>query len=122
MTPQCESSYTQYLRRKVEIARISMRANSGRPNDDVKAEFLLRRSAVMQALSQVALTERAPSMPMPNPPHPGEMLESKAPELNVKEPLVPNTITIEAMKQARAGGLKSFTTIEDLMTDLNADD
>lgn len=38
------------------------------------------------------------------------------------EPLVPNTVTIEAMKEARRGGLKSFATVEDLMADLNADD
>lgn len=33
------------------------------------------------------------------------------------EPLVPNATTSEAMKEARRGGLKSFATIEDLMTD-----
>ena len=38
------------------------------------------------------------------------------------EPLVPNATTIEAIKEARRGGLKSFVTIEDLMTDLNAVD
>jgi DNA-damage-inducible protein J len=38
------------------------------------------------------------------------------------EPLVPNATTIEAMKEARRGGLKSFATVEDLMTDLNVDD
>ena len=38
------------------------------------------------------------------------------------EPLVPSATTIEAMKQARDGGLKSFATVEDLMADLNADD
>ena len=38
------------------------------------------------------------------------------------EPLIPNATTIEAMKEARRGGLKSFATVEDLMTDLNADD
>lgn len=38
------------------------------------------------------------------------------------EPLVQNATTIEAMKKARRGGLKSFATAEDLMTDLNADD
>ncbi len=38
------------------------------------------------------------------------------------EPLVPNAVTIEAMKEARRGGLKSFATVEDLMGDLNADD
>lgn len=38
------------------------------------------------------------------------------------DPLVPNAITIEAMKEARRGGLKSFATVDDLMADLNADD
>lgn len=38
------------------------------------------------------------------------------------EPLVPNAVTIQAMKEARRGGLKSFATVEDLMTGLNADD
>ena len=38
------------------------------------------------------------------------------------EPLVPNAVTIEAMKEARRGRLKSFATVKDLMTDLNADD
>ena len=37
-------------------------------------------------------------------------------------PLVPNVDTIEAMEEARPGGLKSFATVEDLMADLNADD
>lgn len=36
------------------------------------------------------------------------------------EPLVPNAVTIDAMKEARRGGLKSFATVEDLMADLNA--
>lgn len=38
------------------------------------------------------------------------------------EPLVPNAVTIEAMKEARRGGLKSFAAVDDLMADLNADD
>ncbi len=38
------------------------------------------------------------------------------------EPLVPNAETIEAMKEARKGGLKSFATVDALMADLNADD
>ena len=38
------------------------------------------------------------------------------------EPLVPNAVTIEAMKKARRGGLKSFATVDALMADLNADD
>ncbi len=38
------------------------------------------------------------------------------------EPLVPNATTIAAMNEARKGGLKSFSTVQDLMADLNADD
>ncbi len=38
------------------------------------------------------------------------------------EPLVPNAVTIDAMKEARRGRLKSFATVKDLMADLNADD
>jgi len=37
-------------------------------------------------------------------------------------PLIPNEETIAAMKEARKGKLKSFTSINDLMADLNADD
>lgn len=36
------------------------------------------------------------------------------------EPLVPNAETIEAMKEARAGKLQSFNSIDELMADLNA--
>jgi DNA-damage-inducible protein J len=38
------------------------------------------------------------------------------------EPLVPNAETIAAMKEARSGKLKSFSSVNDLMADLNADD
>ena len=39
------------------------------------------------------------------------------------EPLMPNAVTITAMKEARrGGGLKSSATVADLMADLNADD
>ncbi len=38
------------------------------------------------------------------------------------EPLVPNAVTIAAMKEARKGGLKSFNSVAALMADLNADD
>jgi DNA-damage-inducible protein J len=38
------------------------------------------------------------------------------------EPLVPNAETIEAMKEARKGGLKRFDSVEDLFADLNAED
>lgn len=38
------------------------------------------------------------------------------------EPLVPNEQTMAAMREARAGGLKRFDSINDLMDDLNAVD
>lgn len=38
------------------------------------------------------------------------------------DPLVPNATTIAAMKEARAGNLASFDSIEALMADLHADD
>src|ERR1700712_5769666 len=38
------------------------------------------------------------------------------------EPLVPNRETIEAMKEARRGGLASFKTVDALLADLNAGD
>jgi DNA-damage-inducible protein J len=37
-------------------------------------------------------------------------------------PLTPNKETIAAMKEARKGKLKSFTSVDDLMADLHADD
>lgn len=36
--------YDSYLRRKVEIARVSVRAGRGRSNDAVEAEFAKRRA------------------------------------------------------------------------------
>ncbi len=38
------------------------------------------------------------------------------------EPLVPNSKTIEAMREARQGKPKSFDNVESLMVDLNAGD
>ncbi len=38
------------------------------------------------------------------------------------EPLVPNAETIEAMKEARKGGLRRFKNVEALLADLNAGD
>lgn len=38
------------------------------------------------------------------------------------EPLIPNAETIEAMKEARRGGLPSFATVKGRMADLSADD
>ncbi len=37
-------------------------------------------------------------------------------------PLVPNSVTIEAMKEARRGGLPRFGSVQDLLDDLHADD
>lgn len=36
--------------------------------------------------------------------------------------LIPNATTIAAMRESRAGGLKSFESIDALMADLNAED
>ena len=38
------------------------------------------------------------------------------------DPLVPNAETVAAMVEARRGNLKSFSSVEALMADLNADD
>lgn len=38
------------------------------------------------------------------------------------DPLIPNETTIAAMREARAGGLQRFDSIEDLMKDLHAKD
>lgn len=38
------------------------------------------------------------------------------------EPLVPNAETIEAMKEARKGGLPRFKSVDALIADLNAGD
>jgi len=38
--------YDDYLRRKVEAARASMRAGRGRLNEEVEAEFTARRDQV----------------------------------------------------------------------------
>ena len=38
------------------------------------------------------------------------------------EPLVPNSQTIEAVREARKGRLKSFSDVNALMDDLNAQD
>lgn len=38
------------------------------------------------------------------------------------EPLIPNTETIEAMREARQGGLPRFKSVEALLADLNAGD
>ena len=37
-------------------------------------------------------------------------------------PLVPNAVTIEAMKEARRGGLPRLGSVQDLLDDLHADD
>ncbi len=38
------------------------------------------------------------------------------------EPLIPNETTIAAMREARAGNLKSFDSVDALMSDLHAED
>ena len=38
--------YEEFLRRKVEVARVSMRAGRGIPNEAVEAEFAARRARV----------------------------------------------------------------------------
>ncbi len=38
------------------------------------------------------------------------------------DPLIPNAVTIAAMKEAREGKLASFDSVEALMADLQADD
>jgi len=38
--------YDEFLRHKVEAGRVSMRARSGRPNEEVEAEFTARRASV----------------------------------------------------------------------------
>ena len=38
------------------------------------------------------------------------------------EPLVPNSETIEAMKETRRGNLESFESVDSLMANLNAKD
>jgi len=38
------------------------------------------------------------------------------------EPFEPGPITIAAMQEARAGGLKSFDSVEELFADLDAED
>ena len=37
-------------------------------------------------------------------------------------PLIPNAATVEAMKEARKGGLPQFVGVQALMDDLHADD
>ena len=37
-------------------------------------------------------------------------------------PLIPNAVTVEAMKEARRGGLPRFTGVKVLLDDLHADD
>ena len=37
-------------------------------------------------------------------------------------PLVPNAVTIEAMKESRRGALPRFSRVQDLLDDLHADD
>ncbi|WP_306770195.1 antitoxin of toxin-antitoxin stability system [Mycobacterium sp. KBS0706] len=43
-----EREYDDFLRRKVEIARASMRAGRGRSNEEVEAEFAARRAELLR--------------------------------------------------------------------------
>ncbi|WP_437373259.1 hypothetical protein [Inquilinus limosus] len=43
-----EREYDEFLRRKVEIARASMRAGRGRSNEEVEAEFAARRAELLR--------------------------------------------------------------------------
>ena len=38
------------------------------------------------------------------------------------EPLIPTAETVAAMREARAGNLRSYESVDKLMADLNADD
>jgi predicted transcriptional regulator len=40
--------YDAFVRRKVEVARASMRAGRGRSNEDVEAEFAARRAKALR--------------------------------------------------------------------------
>lgn len=40
--------YDEFLRRKVENGRASMRAGRGRPNEDIEAEAAARRAALLR--------------------------------------------------------------------------
>lgn len=56
----------------------------------------------------------------------GEVKEDAAAVLAAKAlpfaPLTPNAVTVEAMKEARKGGLPRFDSVEALMDDLHAPD
>lgn len=41
-----EQAYRDFLQRKVDVARLSMRAGSGLSNEEVEAEFAARRAQV----------------------------------------------------------------------------
>jgi len=43
-----EREYDEFLRRKVEIARASMRAGRGRSNEEVEAEFAALRAELLR--------------------------------------------------------------------------
>lgn len=43
---QQEREYNEFLRQKVEIARVSMRAGRGRSNDEVEATFAAKRKQI----------------------------------------------------------------------------
>lgn len=50
---QCSQAqeYAEYLQRKVEASRTSMRAGRGRPNDEVEAAFAAKRNQATAGLA-----------------------------------------------------------------------
>lgn len=55
--------YDEYLRRKVEAGRASMRAGRGRSNDEVEAAFAARRNQVAAARRDSHLDARSGTRP-----------------------------------------------------------
>ena len=46
--------YDEFLRRKVDVARSSMRADLGQSNDEVEAEFAARRASTLSSATLTA--------------------------------------------------------------------
>ena len=46
--------YDEFLRRKVDVARSSMRADLGQSNDEVEAEFAARRASTLRSATLTA--------------------------------------------------------------------
>jgi predicted transcriptional regulator len=56
--------YDEFLRRKVEAGRASMRAGMGRSNDEVEAEFAARRASVASQSELSGRPKRSKTVPM----------------------------------------------------------